>query len=116
MLKFDILYLLKFKSVNKKMAFLYKRGFTKGKSYRLIQKNVKQLRVSDIELLCKVFNCTPNDLFTYEESVEKPLPDGSALKALVRQPLPSFPELISDLTVEQASEFINKIRKMKLEK
>jgi len=98
------------------MAFLYKRGITRNKSHHLINKNVKLISISDIEHLCLIFNCTPNELFTFEESKEKPLPENHALKQLIRSPLPSVPELVKDLSISQATDLINKLIEIKNQK
>jgi len=116
MLKFDINPLLSLKGATSKMAYLYNRGITRNKSYHLIGKNVKSISISDIESLCKIFNCTPNDLFTFEESESNPLPDGSALKQLIRTPLPSLPDLVKDLSVEQATELLTQLQQLKNQK
>jgi DNA-binding Xre family transcriptional regulator len=112
MLKFDVHPLLKLKGAKTSAAYLSNLGITKSKSQHLVKKDLKTISISDIEKLCYIFNCTPNDLFTFEESAAKPLPQNSALKKLVRTH-PSIPELISGLSVEQASELINKLAEIK---
>ena len=116
MLKFDIQPLLKYKGEKNPALYLKKNGFSKTTSYHLAGKNVKQLSVTDIRRLCTLFNCTPNDLFTYVESESKPLPPNSALKQLVRIPLPSIPELIGDLSPAQTTELMNKLIEIKNQK
>jgi len=113
MLKFDILPLLKFKGEKSPALYLKKNGFSKTTSHHFVGKNVKRLTVTDIRRLCNLFNCTPNDLFTYTESESKPLPPNSAMKQLVRTPLPSFTELVDDLTALQAKELMNKLIEIK---
>jgi DNA-binding Xre family transcriptional regulator len=113
MLKFDILPLLRFKGDKNPALYLKRNGFSKTTSYHLTGKDVKRLTITDIRRLCNLFNCTPNDLFTYVESESKPLPPNSAMKQLVRKPLPSIPELIGDLSPAQTNELMNKIMEMK---
>ena len=116
MLKFDVHPLLKLKGAKTSAAFLQNLGITKNKSQHLVSENVKLISISDIEYLCQIFNCTPNDLFTFEESAAKPLPPNSALKKLIRTPIPSIPELVKDLSFEQASELMNKLAEIKNQK
>jgi len=116
MLKFDVHPLLKLKGAKTTAAYLRDFGVTENKAKHLINKNVKFIAISDIEKLCRIFNCTPNDLFTFEEPASKPLPQNSALRQLVRTPLPSLPELVSDLSAEQASALVNKIIEFKNQK
>lgn len=116
MLKFDVKPLLKVKGATKLMAYLYNRGFSRSKAQHVIKTNVKQISISDIEHLCHIFNCTPNDLFVFEESTAKPLQPNSALKQLVRTPLPTVHDLIGDLSLSEATELINKMAEIKNQK
>jgi DNA-binding Xre family transcriptional regulator len=116
MLKFDILPLLKFKGDKNPALYLKKNGFSKTTSYHLTGKSVKRLTLTDIRKLCNLFNCTPNELFTYVEPESKPLPADSAMKQLVRIPLPSIPELMGDLSPAQTAELMNKIIEIKNQK
>ena len=104
---------MKLKGENKSANFLLNNGFSRSKAFHLIGKDVKIISLSDVRKLCNVFNCTPNDLFTISESEAASLPPNSALKKLVRMPVYSMPELVGDLSVEQATELMNKIREMK---
>ena len=110
MLKFDVHPLLKLKGAKTKAAYLKTFGVTKNKSQHLVKNDLKFISIKDIEKLCSIFNCTPNDLFTISESDANSLPPNSALKKLVRTPIFSMPELVSDLSVEQAAELMHKIR------
>lgn len=116
MLKFDIQTLLKLSGATRKMAFLHNRGITRSKAQHLIKKDVKRITISDIEKLCRIFNCTPNELFTFEESSDKPLPPESALKQLVREPIPTIPEILSGLSAKKSAELINKLIEIKNQK
>jgi DNA-binding Xre family transcriptional regulator len=116
MLKFDIHPLLKLKGATKLMAYLYNRGLSVGRAHHLISKNVKTIAISDIEKLCHIFNCTPNDLFTFEESAAAPLAPNSALKKLIRVSPPSVTELVGDLSLEEANELLFKMAELKKQK
>ncbi len=113
MLKFDILPLLKLKGAKSKAAFLQSRGLSKGKAQHVVKKDVKQIFISDIEKLCRIFNCTPNDLFAFEESTANPLPENSALKKLIRPSAINMHDLVSDLSVEDANKLISKFAELK---
>lgn len=116
MLKFDILHLLKFRGGKTPALYLQKNGFSRTSSYHLTGKNVKRLNITDFRKLCNLLNCTPNDLFTYTESEIKPLPPDSPMKQLVRQPIPSIPELVGDLTPLQTAELMAKLLEIKNQK
>ena len=116
MLKFNLRPLLQLKGATKLIAYLFHHGFTKNKAQHLIKDQVKVLYISDIEKLCQVFNCTPNDLFAYEESEANPLPPDSALKQLIRKPIPTVYELVNDLSLQEATDLINKLAEFKNQK
>lgn len=116
MLKYDITPLLKLHGAKNLGAHLWNCGFSRGKSRHLVSKNLKQIFVSDIEKLCYIFNCTPNDLFHYEEAAGKPLPSNSALKKLVREHIPTIPELVTGLSAEEAKELMIKFAEIRNQK
>ena len=116
MLKFDLTTLLKLHVAKTTANHLWNCGFSRAKARHLASKNVKSLSIADIEKLCYTFNCTPNDLFHYEESVGKTLPQNSALKALVREHVPTVPEIITGLSAEDAKELMIKLAEIKNQK
>lgn len=113
MLKFDIEHLLKLKGGKTHTSFLRQNGFSRTSSFHLTSNKVKRLNVSDIRKLCKLFNCTPSDLFSISQSDADALPTNSAIRKLVRTPVLSMAEVLSDLSVEQANELMDKIRELK---
>ncbi len=116
MLKFDLTSLLKLHGAKTAAAYLWNCGFSRSRSRHLVDKNIKTISISDIEKLCYTFNCTPNDLFYYEEAVGKPLPPNSALKNLVREHIPTVPELVKGLTAEDAKELMIKLADIRNQK
>jgi DNA-binding Xre family transcriptional regulator len=113
MFRFDIQHLLKLKGGKTPAAFLRQNGFSRTSSFHLSGKNVKRLTVNDIKKLCNLFNCTPNDLFLYEESGSKPIPPNSSMRKLIRTPFLTMPEIVDDISLDQAKELMEKIREMK---
>jgi hypothetical protein len=116
MLKFDLTPLLKLHGAKTAAVHLWNCGFSKGRARHLVSKDLKIIAISDIEKLCYTFNCTPNDLFNYEEAVGKPLPQNSALKNLVREQIPTVPELVRGLTAEDAKELMIKLADIRNQK
>ncbi len=116
MLKFDLTPLLKLHGAKNLGAHLWNCGFSKGRARHLVSKDLKIIAISDIEKLCYTFNCTPNDLFCYEEAVGKPLPPNSALRNLVREHIPTVPELVKGLTAEDAKELMTKLAEIRNQK
>lgn len=116
MLKFDLTPLLKLHGAKTAAAHIWNCGFSRNKSRHLTSNNLKLISISDIEKLCYIFNCTPNDLFYYEEAAGKPLPQNSALRNLLREHIPSVPELVKGLSAEDAKELMKKFADIRNQK
>ena len=66
MIKLDVLSLLK--KNNKTKYWLYKQlGMSYQNFNKMINNETKSIRYENIETLCLLFDCTPNDLFRISE-------------------------------------------------
>ncbi len=66
MVKLDVLSLLE--KNNKTKYWLYKQlGMSYQNFNKMINNETKSIRYENIETLCLLFNCTPNDLFKFTE-------------------------------------------------
>ena len=62
MIKLDVLNLLKKKAKTK--YWLYKQlGMSYQNFSRMINNETKSIQYENIDALCQIFNCTPNELF-----------------------------------------------------
>lgn len=65
MLKLNILHLLQEKGKTK--YWLYKQlGMSYQNFSRMVNNETKSIRYDNIEALCQILECTPNDLFVFE--------------------------------------------------
>jgi hypothetical protein len=56
-------------------------------------------------MLCKAFNCTPNDLFDYTDDGRKPLPEDHALLSISKNDtIGEVNKLLNDLPMEKIEE------------
>ena len=116
MLIIDLNKLFKIRGINNKMSYLMQKGFTHSKAQSLTSGRFKTIKVKDIEKLCLTFNCTPNDLFTFIPEEANPLPADSALNAFLRSPVPDVSSVLKDVTIQEASELLDQLQKLKNEK
>jgi putative transcriptional regulator len=66
MLKLDVLSLLERRGKTK--YWLYKQlGMSYQNFNRMIQNETKSIRYENIEALCQLLECTPNELFRFED-------------------------------------------------
>ncbi|HIW14458.1 MAG TPA: helix-turn-helix transcriptional regulator [Firmicutes bacterium] len=68
MVKLDVLRLLEQKGKTK--YWLYKQlGMSYQNFSKMVNNETKSIRYENIETLCLLLNCTPNDLFRFTEEV-----------------------------------------------
>lgn len=113
MLKFDLERLFKIRAVNKRLAYLYKNGFTYGEAQRLVSGKISRLPISHIEKLCVLFKCSPSELFTYVPNESANLPEDHPLNSLVREETAPLSELLEDLPIDVVNCLIPEIKKLK---
>lgn len=66
MVKLDVLNLLKRKGKSK--YYLYKQlGMSYQNFNKMVNNQTKSIRYENIEALCQLLECTPNELFRFEE-------------------------------------------------
>jgi len=49
-------------------------GLGEGKSYKLVNSLQKSISLEDLSKLCRILNCTPNDLLYWEQTAQNRLP------------------------------------------
>ena len=65
MLKFNFTRIFKAKGITKPYTFLVKAGYSASFSTRLTNNKVRMLNLTDVEKLCVMLKCTPNDLLEW---------------------------------------------------
>jgi DNA-binding Xre family transcriptional regulator len=81
---------------------LRKIGMPVSAAYKLTGNRVKSVKLEHLELICKVFDCTPNDLLNYQpENKNSISPGHSLLKICKSSGNPTPMELIKQLRPEE---------------
>lgn len=65
MLKFNFTRIFKARGIDKPYTYLVKAGYSASFATRTVNNKVRQLNVADVEKLCVMFQCTPNDLMEW---------------------------------------------------
>lgn len=111
MLRFRVRYLLESKGIANPYNFLIKSGFTPNVATRTLNGNAEQVKLRYINRLCKVLQCTPDDLFEWYAGKDETLPDNHPLLKLVRNDKPfGIIRHINQLSldqIKQVEQFIN---------
>lgn len=112
MLYFDIKRLLALRGIERPRLFLMKNGFASQTANNFMTNRVGQIKRENIEKLCVLFNCTPNDLMSWRP--DEGAADDHPLKPLYRDASPkSISQLARDLPPEKLSrleEIINELK------
>lgn len=65
MLIYNFSRLLKARGIDRPFSYLVKAGYSGNLATRIAHNQVEQLTLANIEKLCVLFHCTPNDLFQW---------------------------------------------------
>lgn len=65
MLTFNFTRIFKARGIDKPFRFLVKQGYSGNFATRIVNNRPKVLNLADVERLCELFQCTPNDLLQW---------------------------------------------------
>ena len=84
MLEFNFLQICILRGISSPYSFLKNAGFTHFVAYKIVNQKYKEIRITDLYLLCDLLFCTPNDLFNF---IPKNQPAEHPLHSLVKEKL-----------------------------
>lgn len=116
MIKMNISYLLTLRGIKKPYSFLLKNGFSNHKIYKLLRDEGKSIQYKDIEHLCVIFNCTPNDIFEWKAGGNLNVPENSPLKKLIRKPADDYSNLTKSFSPTELLKLNEQIIRIKNER
>jgi hypothetical protein len=114
MLYFDIKRVLELRGIERPYTFFLKNGFVSQTAANLANNRVGHVKPEQMEKLCFLLNCTPNDLFDWQPDNKTVVPENHALRTLSKSKTASFTEMVKDLPVEKLSQLeavINELKK-----
>jgi len=85
MLYFNLTRLLKLRGVERPYSWLVANGFVPQTATRWAKNDIGYMRPQQIEKICLLLNCTPNDLFDWREDGKTVVHDTHALRTLTKQ-------------------------------
>jgi DNA-binding Xre family transcriptional regulator len=103
MLYFNIKRLLELRGIEKPYAFLVKNGFVSQTATNMINNRLGRITPKQMEKLCLILNCTPNDLFDWRAGENSAVSAAHALHSLKKEETPSasVAQMVRDLPVEK---------------
>jgi len=102
MLKFNVASLLLERGIDNPAKFLTTGGITYHTATRLLSRRLRQLTFENMEKICLICSCTPNELFAWEkEGLEGVAADHPLHKLIPKPPVPTPIERIKKLPKEK---------------
>ena len=104
---------MELRGIDKPYAFLVKNGFVTQTATNMINNRLGRITPAQVEKLCLILNCTPNDLFDWRPDENTSVSETHALHSLKKEKTPSVAQMVKDLPVEKLSklhEIINELK------
>ncbi len=70
MLKFNFPRVFKSRGIDRPFSFLVNHGYSTNMATRIVNNRTRQVNLRDIEKLCMILKCTPNDFFDWVQGSE----------------------------------------------
>lgn len=84
MLTFNLRSIMKTRGIEHPLKFLMRGGISRSAGWRLLQRETQTVRIGQIERICTLLLCEPNDLFAWRADKGVAYPDEFPLKRLER--------------------------------
>jgi hypothetical protein len=84
MLKFNFTRVFKAKGIDRPYTYLVKAGYSASFATRAVNNKVRRLNLADVEKLCVMLQCTPNDLLEWVPNKNFSTEQGHPLSSLQR--------------------------------
>jgi DNA-binding Xre family transcriptional regulator len=114
MLYFNLRRVLLMRGVDKPMTFLQKHGFARSTAAKLANNNVTEVKTAHLEQLCRVLNCTPNDLYEWRPDAASSAIENHPLNELIRDnDALAISRLVKDIPIgkmERAKQLLEQLK------
>jgi DNA-binding Xre family transcriptional regulator len=116
MLTFNFTRIFRWRGIEKPYSFLVDKGYSKNISTRIVNNRIERLNLKDIEKLCELFCCTPNDLLEWVPGKKDVDIENHPLKSLQRSNKALYlSQLLNTVPMDKLDE-VEKIIKQEIEK
>lgn len=114
MLVFNLARILALRGIDTPYAFLVKRGFHRTIAANLANNRAANIKIAHLEKICRMLNCTPNDLFEWKADEHDALGESHSLNSLKRnKPAPRLNRILKDIPVDKldkVEELLNQLK------
>ncbi len=110
MLKYNIKNLMKLRGITHPSAYLLKNGFSRNVAVRIAAEKMTAISPSQIEKLCNILKCLPNDLFLWIPGKDETATERHPLWKIREKEIKSVTELGNEIHAENFPDFIEKVK------
>lgn len=116
MLRFNLKRVLELRGVERPYSWLVRNGFVPATASNWARNQIGYVKPEQIERLCLLLNCTPNDLFEWRDDGRNVLAETHALRSLARgSATRSVSELARDIPADKLEKMIDTLADWKAE-
>lgn len=113
MLKINLNKIFRLRGIQNPAKFLKLNGFSESIAYNIIRHKTPALKLQNLNKLCSILSCTPNDIFEWTPDQSIPLAENHPLQKLKPAETLNLGELLKDIPAEKISEFKSGIEELK---
>lgn len=113
MLKYNFERLFKMKGILKPAQFLIHAGFSKDAAYRIVNGKVSAFTPAQIEKLCLIFHCSPNDMMEWIPEDKVTINENHPLKKLIASKEIDLRNIAKDIPINKIEDFAQKLEELK---
>lgn len=94
-------------------AFLQKHGFVPATAYNFLKYTAASIKFDHLEKLCKILNCSPNDLFDWKPDEGETIGETHSLNVLKRKSGKDLSQMLKEVPMEKFEQIETLLEEMK---
>ena len=112
MLTFNFSRIFKARGIDKPFSYLVKLGYSDNFATRIVNNRMQRLNLTDVEKLCELFQCTPNDLLEWIPENKDKTNDKHPLITIKRSDkVVQLTQILNSVPLDRLNEIENMIKK-----
>lgn len=112
MLIFNFTRIFKARGIDKPFSYLVKVGYSDNYATRIANNRIQRLNLADLEKLCELFHCTPNDLLEWIPDSRAVTDEKHPLMSIKRSnKVVQLTQMLNSVPLDKLNEIENVIRK-----
>lgn len=113
MLYFNYKRLFELRGIKNPFKYLMENGFSRAKAYKITSSYPTSMKLDNIDKMCTLFSCTPNDILTWVPNKDSQIPENHPLQKLKKVEVLNFTSITKDVPVSQIPELLKSLQEAK---